>query len=75
MFDKKKFKETVAAAGKTPIDIANMLGIDESTYYRKLANDGSFSRSEIELIVMFLNMERPLEIFFGLQLAETQDNI
>ena len=48
MFDKNKFKACIVAAGKTAKDVAVILGINESTLYRKIANNGAFSREEIQ---------------------------
>lgn len=69
MFNKNKFKAVVVAAGKTMSDVAEMLGINEATLYRKIARDGAFTRNEIQQITIFLNIENPIEIFFEKSLA------
>lgn len=64
MFNKNKYKACVVAAGKTSAEIASQLGISEATYYRKVSNDGSFTRSEIQRLMQILNIANPMEIFF-----------
>lgn len=65
MFNKNKLRACIIASGKTVKDVANVLGINASTYYRKLAKNGAFSRSEIEILTNFLKIENPVEIFFA----------
>lgn len=69
MFDRKKFKAAIVLAGKRTSDVANMLDIDESTLHRKVANNGNFTRSEIEKMVEYLAIKEPNEIFFAKSLA------
>lgn len=65
MFDKNKFKACIVAAGKTAKDVAVILGINESTLYRKIANNGAFSREEIQKMSDYLHIENPHDIFFA----------
>lgn len=65
MFDKNKYKACVVAAGKTSMEVAQFLGINETTYYRKLSNNGSFTRMEIQGLIQYLNIQNPIEIFFA----------
>ena len=65
MFDKNKFKAAIVAAGKTAKDVAAVLGVNESTFYRKIANNGAFSREEIQKMNDYLNIENPHDIFFA----------
>lgn len=69
MFDKNKFKAQLALAGMTSKELAARLDMNESTLYRKISNDGSFSRAEIGQIVAILKIENPQEIFFAQELA------
>lgn len=73
MFSKNKFRAAIALAGMTSKELAEKMGINESTLYRKINNDGSFSRSEINDIILILGISNPQEIFFAHELAETQD--
>lgn len=74
VFDKLKFKAATVLAGKTYRQLAEKLGIDESTLYRKINAGGSFTRSEIGEMIQFLNIEDPMSIFFTEELADTQEN-
>lgn len=65
MFKKNEFRAQVARAGKTQKEVAEYLGIDESTLYRKIQNDGSFTRGEINKMIVFLSIEHPESIFFA----------
>lgn len=69
MFDKRKFKAQIALKGKRLKDIAEVLEIKESTLYRKLKRDGDFTRAEINTLIIYLEIERPEEIFFAKELA------
>lgn len=69
MFDRKEYRVAVARAEKTNKEISEYLGIDESTLYRKVQNDGSFTREEINKLIKFLDIENPAVIFFADKLA------
>lgn len=69
MFDKKRFAAQMALCGMTQAELAKKLGINESTLYRKLNNDGNFSRKEINQIIEILDIDSPREIFFADKLA------
>ena len=72
MFDKRKFQAQLILSGKTMEDIASILGINITTLYRKINNDGSFTRREISAMMPVLGIEDPCEIFFAEELTETQ---
>lgn len=65
MFKENEFKAALARAGKTQKELAQALGIDQSTLWRKITNDGSFTRQEINSIIEFLGIEDPQAIFFS----------
>lgn len=65
MFDQTEFKVQMIRAHKTNKEIAEYLGIDESTLWRKIQNNGSFSREEISKLIIFLDIEDPKVIFFA----------
>lgn len=46
-------------------ELSDALGINESTFYRKLNNNGDFSRAEIAKITEVLELENPISIFFA----------
>lgn len=69
MFDRTEFRVQVVRADKTYKEIAEYLDIDESTLYRKIQNNGSFTREEINKLIGFLGIENPKAIFFADELA------
>ena len=69
MFNKNKFKAQMVLSGVSAKELAQKMNIDESTLYRKIQNDGSFTRSEINQMIDILNIPDPKEIFFADELA------
>lgn len=65
MFNKNKFKAQVILSGKTLSDVANILGINLVTLYRKMNGESDFYRNEIQILCEFLKIENPSEIFFA----------
>ncbi len=73
MFDKRRFLAQLTLRGVTKKELARYLGINEVTLYRKIDNNGSFTREEISKMIPFLKIENVEEIFFAERLTETQD--
>jgi DNA-binding CsgD family transcriptional regulator len=71
-FDKVEFEVALVRAGVSRKQLAEYLGIDVSTLYRKIENDGAFTREEIVKIVELLKIDSPMKIFFAPRLAEKQ---
>ena len=69
MFDKKKFKSQLVLAGISAKELAEKLGINESTLYRKINEDGRFTRKEINDMISILHIVDAKEIFFAEKLA------
>ncbi len=69
MFDEKRFRAQMILADVTMKELAKLLGIDESTLYRKIKAGGAFSRKEINTMIPVLKIEKPMEIFFTEELA------
>ena len=67
MFDKRRFMAQLALKGVTLKELAKNLEIDESTLYRKINDDGRFTRKE--MMIDFLEIEDPNNIFFANELA------
>lgn len=65
MFKKNKLLEQVKSKGMTLKEVAHRLGIDYSTLYRKMNNDGNFTRTEINNLIMILEISDPGDIFFS----------
>lgn len=74
MFDRNKFRAKIIESGLTIEKLANLLGINAATLYRKINGSSDFSRSEMQIIRQVLNMSPQAmdEIFFAPELAETQ---
>lgn len=51
--------------GKSISDMCEMLGISRSAFYRKCNGKSEFTQSEIQKIVIYLNLESPVDIFFA----------
>lgn len=73
MFDKRKFLAQMTLRDVSKKELAEELGINEATLYRKINNDGYFTRSEINKLIEVLRIDNPAEIFFAEKLAETKD--
>lgn len=64
MFNERKFKSALILNGVTVDDLAETLGVNKSTVYRKIERNGDFSRDEISKIMQVLNLSDPCDIFF-----------
>lgn len=73
MFDKRKFLAQMTLRDVSKKELAEYLGINELTLYRKINKDGSFTRQEINKMINYLHIENPAEIFFAEKLAETKE--
>lgn len=69
MFDVRRFKAQLIVKGVTNKMLAERLNINESTLYRKINADGNFSREEINIMIEYLEIDNPSEIFFAKKLA------
>lgn len=65
MFRENEFRAQIVRAGKTNREVANHLGVDESTLYRKIKAGGNFTREEINKLIIFLEIKNPEDIFFA----------
>lgn len=65
MFKENEFNAALARANKTKKELAQVLEIEESTLWRKIKNNGSFTRKEINTIIDFLQIDDPMIIFFN----------
>lgn len=64
-FDNRKFLAQMVLRNVKAEDVAKELSINPATFYRKLNKDGEFTRSEIQKLIEFLNIEKPMDIFFA----------
>ena len=65
MFNEQELRVAMVREQKTMKDIADMLEISQTTLYRKIKQDGDFSRKEIQRISEFLKLKEPDKIFFA----------
>lgn len=66
MVDVSKLKGKIVEHNTTQEELANKIGIDKSTFYRKMKQNGNFSIKEVNLIVSTLNLSKDeaMSIFF-----------
>lgn len=64
MIKVNELKGIITARGYSQKDVANKIGIAPKTFYEKMAK-GVFGSDEIELMINFLDIENPVDIFFA----------
>ena len=72
MFDRRKLQAQMVLKGYNVSQVAEMLGINSATMYRKLGNDGDFSRTEINQLIDILDIKDIRGIFFASSVASMQ---
>ena len=72
MFDRRKLQAQMVLKGYNVSQVAEMLGINSATMYRKLSNDGDFSRAEINQLIDILDIKDITGIFFAPSVAGMQ---
>ena len=62
-----KLKGVIVEKSTTQESVADMIGIDRSTFYRKMKNDGNFTLKEAKDIkeALQLTNEEAIDIFFA----------
>jgi len=70
MFNKYEFNAALARKGMKKVELARHLGIEYSTLYRKIEENGKFTREEMAKIIDVLNIDDPMKIFFAEELAQ-----
>lgn len=69
MFNQNKLKAQMVLKGLSAKDLSKALKINEATFYRKMRNDGRFTREEINTMIQVLEIEDPADIFFAPELT------
>ena len=72
----KLLKEHMSACRLTVKEVAKVLDIDESTYYRRMASEGkSFTVEQAQQLVELSHLtdEEATSIFFSAKLADTRE--
>ena len=72
MFNRRKLQAQMVLKGYTIGEVAEKLGINAATMYRKLGNNGDFSREEISKLIDILDIEDVEGVFFAHDVADTQ---
>lgn len=72
MVDTNKLKGAIVASGKTQQEVAEKIGINRSTFYRKMKDGGNFSIGEVSKIaeVIPLTDAEAISIFFNQVVAD-----
>jgi ACT domain-containing protein len=65
MVNKALLEYTMKINGKSISDMCTELGISRSAFYRKCNGKSEFTHSEIQKIVVYLNLDSPVDIFFA----------
>ena len=64
-FDEKRLQAQMVLCGVSVEKLSELLGINKSTFYRKIKNNGDFSRVEILKMIDILKIDDPISIFFN----------
>ena len=67
MVDTNKLKGAIVENGKTQQEVAEEIGIDRSTFYRKMKSGGDFSIGEVSRMVTAIPLtnEQAIQIFLS----------
>lgn len=65
MFDQRKLQAQMALKGVNAKEVAEAIDINIATFYRRLNNNGNFTRTDIQKMINFLDIKNPDEIFFA----------
>lgn len=69
MFNERLFRSQMVLMGYSVKDLCKELGMEESTFYRKIKADGSFTRDEMNKMIDILKFPDPMAVFFANELA------
>ena len=72
MFNERLFRAQIVLKGYNVKELCKELDMDESTFYRKIKANGSFTREEMNRMIEILEFPDPIAVFFAPELAETQ---
>ena len=65
MFNEREFNAQLARKGIKKAELAEYLGMTYTSLYRKIKEDGKFTREELAKIIDYLGIEDPASIFFA----------
>lgn len=74
MYNERKFREKLVGVGLTIARLAEIIGINQATLYRKIAGKSEFTRIEMQIVQKALHLSREdlYSIFFADELANAQ---
>lgn len=58
-----KLRGKIAEQGKSQMDVARAIGVTPKTFYDKMKK-GVFGSDEIEVMIDYLSIDQPMDIFF-----------
>ena len=65
MFNEREFNAQLARKGIKKAELAEYLGMTYTSLYRKIKEDGKFTREELAKIIDYLGIEDPTSIIFA----------
>lgn len=65
MFNEREFNAQLARKGIKKAELAEYLGMTYTNLYRKIKEDGNFTREQMAKIIDYLGIEDPTSIFFA----------
>ncbi len=71
MFNEREFNAQLARKGIKKAELAEYLGMTYTNLYRKIRDDGKFTREEMGKIIELLDIKDPASIFFAETLTQT----
>lgn len=63
--DRYKLQYEMKKRGVTVEKLCEVIGINKTTFYRKVKGISEFTQGEIQTIVDYLNLDSPMGIFFA----------
>lgn len=63
--DRYKLQYEMKKRGVTVEKLCEVIGINKTTFYRKVKGISEFTQGEIQAIVDYLNLDSPMGIFFA----------
>ena len=70
MFNKYEFNAALARKGMKKVELARLLDIEYSTLYRKIEENGKFTREEMAKIIKELDIDDPRKMFVAEELVQ-----
>lgn len=74
MINVNKLKGIIVEREKTQAEIAELIGMSRSTFYRKMEDGSTFSIQDVNNMIKLIPLsdKEAIDIFFNYKVAETQ---